>query len=104
MAQEEYDLTNLVNDLHETTHQNKEHIRGLLTNAFEQIGKAVAKHGKVELKGLGVIKLAKKQASSGELNGTRWEKPEHFAIKMRPSDTLYRVAQEANESETEIMR
>lgn len=97
---EEFSLHQLSKEVSELTGVSEKDVQDTLTQAFKTIAFHLAKRGdnRVELHGLGVLKLKKKKERSGIApNGVEYTTPEHYRIKFRASDTLIRTANEWGE-------
>ena len=53
----------------------------------------VNEKNRVAMSGFAIFEKIKKPASSGEINGHKWEKDEHFAVKIKPLKKLKEAIQ-----------
>ena len=85
---QEFNLSELVAVVADNTGQLKSDVNAVLVNAFKELAEQVATNPqkRVEINGLGVLKLKKVNERSGIApNGESYTTPEHYRVKFVPS-------------------
>ena len=94
---QEFNLTELVAVVADNTGQLKSDVNAVLVNAFKELAEQVATNPqkRVEINGLGVLKLKKVKERAGVApNGENYTTPEHYRVKFVPSALFLRNANE----------
>ena len=104
---QEFNLTELVAVVADNTGQLKSDVKEVLQNAFAVMAEQTATNDakRVEINGLGVLKLKKVKERSGIApNGERYTTPEHYRVKFVPSAGFLFAANNAiPEGELKVM-
>ena len=68
-------------------------VNNMIDVLIETIINGVNENNKVSLSGFAIFEKILKPASSGEINGNKWKKDEHYSVKIKP---LKRFKDEVN--------
>ena len=64
--------------------QSLQDVDNMIDALIEAIINGVNENNKVSLAGFAIFEKILKPASSGEINGKKWEKDEHYSVKIKP--------------------
>lgn len=93
----EFNLSELIAVVADNTGLLKSDVRSVIENSFEVIAQQLATNPqkRVEINGLGVLKLKKVKELAGVApNGENYTTPEHYRVKFVPSALFLRNANE----------